>query len=85
MVSIRNLVYLIGFFILYFPLVVSAIYALNVVCGGNGVTGISIFVNQCNQIPSSTFGIMYLLLFGAVPIAAIFYTFTFTNQPDYNQ
>ena len=74
-IIIRNFLYLIVFFILYFPLVTVAQYFKDQICN------VDTFTSYCNNIPSSTIAVLNFLLYAIVPLGAIIWTFISQSEP----
>lgn len=76
---LQNFLYLVVFFIIYFPMVAIALYAKAQICG------IETFTTYCDEIPASTNTAMNFLLFVLVPLSAIIWTIISSSQPSYQQ
>jgi hypothetical protein len=73
-VLMQNFIYLIVFYILYFALVVIALYFKDEICA------ISMLTSYCALIPAGTNGMMNFLLFVLVPLLAAIWVFRATSE-----
>jgi hypothetical protein len=70
----RNMIYLVVFYILYFLFVPFALYGKGMICG------LDIFTTYCDQIPASTNLAMNFIMFVVVPIAAFIFAITASTE-----
>lgn len=73
---LSNFMYLIMFYLAYFPMTIAALYAKDQIC-----TTITLFTAYCNQIPASTTLAMNFMLFALIPLAALIFTIMASRQP----
>ena len=78
-VIIRNLLFLVMFFVIYFPLVSIAFYYKDTICG------VDLFTTYCNNIPESTNTTMAFILYGLLPLGAIIWTIWSMSAPTYEE
>lgn len=78
-VAMANLIYLIVFYIMYFPLVYTAGYVLDT------INGLAIFAPYVAAIPASTTAFMNFMLYVMVPLGALIWTLWSNSQPTYTQ
>ena len=78
-IAMANLVYLIVFYILYFPLVYTAGYILDT------INALAIFAPYVAAIPASTTAFMNFMLYVIVPLTALLWTIWSNSQPQYVQ
>jgi hypothetical protein len=74
-----NLVYLIMFYIMYFPLVYTAGYILDT------INALTIFAPYVATIPASTTAFMAFMLYVMVPLMALIWTIRSNAEPTYQQ
>jgi hypothetical protein len=74
-VIIRNFIYLIVFFVIYFPMVIVAQYMKTEICA------VDTFTSYCNAIPSTTVTALNFLLYVAVPLSAFIWVFISSSEP----
>lgn len=80
-VVMRNLLFLVIFFMAYFPLVLTGYFMKDTLCNAVAETGV--FETDCDDIPAYTTALLGFLLFGVVPFGAILWAIFSMSQPTY--
>jgi hypothetical protein len=78
-VIIRNLLYLVMFYIIYFPLVATAFYAKDQICG------VETFTTYCDNIPASTTMALNFIMYVVLPLGALLWAVMSMSAPSYEQ
>lgn len=79
-VIMRNLIYLVLFYIIYFPAVIIAHYSRDTICNSWDT-----FTTICDAIPASTDSALNFILYVVVPLSALLWTIWSASPPTYQQ